>query len=145
MDHGLQCHGAINNFSGPAELRLPPQPPQRESGWELGAGSLGLGLQDSASCLPHATSLLQPPLTCRAHFPKCKSHLVPLQGLPGISRMKSQFFSPAFKALPTSPASAPAMACYRHPWCLQAFAQAGSSACKPIASLVYLVSTIYHS
>lgn len=49
-----------------------------------GTGSVGLGLQDAASCLP-------PPQLCSSlhsvagHFPKCKAHLVPLQvslGLP---------------------------------------------------------------
>lgn len=43
MDHGLQCHGAINNFPSPAELWFPLRLPQRESGWELGAASWELG------------------------------------------------------------------------------------------------------
>lgn len=70
-----------------------PPPPQRDSGWELGAWGLG-----SRTQFPALSLLLQPPLSCRATFPKYKAHFVPLQGPPGTSGMKSQPPSLAFKA-----------------------------------------------
>lgn len=98
MDHGPRYCGAINKFSGPTELWLLLQPPQRESGWEVGAWGLGSRIQPPAS-----TSLLQPPLSFRATLPKCKTHFVPPQGLRGTSAMKSQPLSLAFKARPCPP------------------------------------------
>lgn len=58
MDHGLQCREAINNFSGPAELWLPPLPTQREYGWELGAKGLGSGTPPPASPPPYLCAIL---------------------------------------------------------------------------------------
>lgn len=58
MDHGLQCREAINNFSGPAELWLPPLPSQREYGWELGAKGLGSGTPPPASPPPRLCAIL---------------------------------------------------------------------------------------
>lgn len=90
--------------------------------WEPGAWAPGLSL------LPSPLHISAPASTqLQGTFPKCKAHLVPLQGLPGTSGMKSQHFSLVFKvsgrdlwkrSLPTSPPSAPAMACCRHPECL---------------------------